>query len=50
LLFNNFFPIVDMYLSCEDIARQNCAMVRRWRFFCVLYFSELRAADFRHAF
>jgi len=28
-----FFPIVDMCLSCEDIARQSCAMVPRWRFF-----------------
>jgi len=28
-----FFPIVDMCLNCEDIARQSCAMVRRWRFF-----------------
>jgi len=27
LLFNKFFfPIVDMYLSCEDIAQQSCAM------------------------
>jgi len=25
------FPIVDVYLSCEDIARQSCAMVPRWR-------------------
>jgi len=33
LLLNKFFPIVDMCLSCEDIARQICAMVRRWRFF-----------------
>ena len=33
LLFNNFFPIVDMCLSCEDRARQSCAMVRRWRIF-----------------
>jgi len=33
LLFKNFFPIVDMYLSCEDTARQSCAMVRRWRIF-----------------
>jgi len=32
LLFNKFFPIIDKYLSCEDIARQSCAMVRRWRF------------------
>jgi len=52
LLFNKNFPIVDTYLSCEDIARQNCAMVPRWRFlavFCVLYFSEPRAARFRPA-
>jgi len=27
LLFDNFFPIVDTCLSCEDIARQSCAMV-----------------------
>ena len=27
------FPIVNTCLSCEDIARQNCAMVPRWRFF-----------------
>ena len=31
-MLNNFFPIVDMCLSCEDIARQSCAMVPRWRF------------------
>jgi len=28
----SFFPIVDMCLSCKDIARQSCTMVRRWRF------------------
>ena len=57
LLLNKFFPIVHRptCLSCEDrpIARQICAMVSRWRFlatFCVLYFSEPRAAHFRHAF
>ena len=33
LLLNKFFPIVDTCLSCEDIARQSCAMVCRWRFF-----------------
>ena len=27
------FPIVDMYLSCEDIARQSCGVVPRWRLF-----------------
>jgi len=33
LLFNKFFPIVVTWLSCEDIARQSCAMVSRWRLF-----------------
>jgi len=33
LMFNNFFPIVDTCLNCEDIALQNCTMVPRWRFF-----------------
>jgi len=28
----SFFPLVDMCLSCEDIARQSSAMVPRWRF------------------
>ena len=28
----SFFPIVDTCLSCEDIARQSCAMVPRWQF------------------
>ena len=27
-----FFPSVDTCLTCEDIARQSCAMVPRWRF------------------
>ena len=29
----SFFPIVNMCLSCEDIARQSCAMVPRWPIF-----------------
>jgi len=34
LLFSKFFfPIVDMCLSCKDIARQSCATVRRLRIF-----------------
>jgi len=33
LLFNKFFLIVDKCLSCEDVARQICEMVRRWRIF-----------------
>ena len=28
-----FFPIVDTFFSCEDIARQSCGMVPRWRIF-----------------
>jgi len=54
LLLNKFFPIVDTYLGYEDIARQNCGIVPRWRFFCVIFasciFSEPRAAHFRRAF
>ena len=33
LLFNMFFPIVDTCLSCEDMARQICAMVSKWLIF-----------------
>ena len=33
ILLLNFFPIVDICLSCEDIARQSCRMVPRWRLF-----------------
>jgi len=36
LLLNKFFPIVDMCLSCEEIARRSCAMVPRWRFLATL--------------
>jgi len=32
MLLNKFFPIFDMCLSSEDIGRQSCAMVPRWRF------------------
>jgi len=31
----SFFPIVDTCLSSEDIVRQSCAMVPRWRFFAI---------------
>jgi len=30
LMLNKFFPIVYACLSCEEIARQRCAMVPRW--------------------
>jgi len=47
LLFNEFFPIVDMRLKK---LRQSCPMVRRWRFFASCISSKPRAAHFRHAF
>jgi len=37
-----FFLIVDMCLSCKDIAQQSCAMVPRWRFFLHPVFSASR--------
>ena len=37
----SFFPIVDACLSCEDTARESCAMEPKWRFFCVLYFQHI---------
>jgi len=46
----SFFPIVDRCLSCQDIARQSCAMVPKWRFFASCISSEPRAAHFRPAF
>ena len=53
LLFNKFFPIVNTCLSCEDMAQESCAMVRRWRifgdFFASCTSSEPRAARFRPA-
>jgi len=44
LLFNKFFPIVDTCLSCEDIARQICAMVPRWRFFLCGIMVDIQSA------
>jgi len=32
-MLNEFFPIVDTCLTCEDIAQQSCAMAPRWRIF-----------------
>ena len=47
LLLNKFFPIVDMCLNFEDIARQSCGMVPRWRFFCVVYFQRAACSTFQ---
>jgi len=44
------FPIVDACLSCEDIARQSCTMVRRWRLFgdfCILHFQRAACSTFQ---
>jgi len=50
----HFFPIVDMCLSCEHIARRSCAMVPRrpifGDFFLSCISSEPRAAHFRPVF
>jgi len=45
-----FFPTVDTCLSCEDIARQSCEMMPRWRSlatFCVLYFQQAACSTFQ---
>ena len=50
LLLNKFFfPIVDTCLSCEDIARQICAMVPRWRFFGDFLRPVFSASRVQHA-
>jgi len=46
----SFFLIVDTCLSCEDIAPQSCAIVRKWRLlrhFCVLYFQQAAYSTFQ---
>ena len=47
-IFNSLFPIVNTCLSCEDAARQICAMVPKWRLFASCIFSETHAAPFTH--
>jgi len=55
LLITSFFPIVDTCLRCEDVVRQSCTMVRRWRLFgnflrpALCIYSEPRSARFRPA-
>jgi len=48
LLLNRFFPIVDMCLSCEDIAQQICAMVPRWRFLATFLRPVFSASRVQH--
>ena len=48
LLFDKFFPIVDMCLSCESIAGQSCATVPRWRIFGDFLRPVLSASRVQH--
>jgi len=48
LLFNNFFPIVNACLSCEDVAGQSCAMVLRWRFLATFASGLFPASRMQH--
>jgi len=43
-----FFPIVDTYLSCEDIARQSCAMVPTSRFLATFLRPVFSASCVQH--
>jgi len=43
----SFLLIVDTWLSSEDIARQICTMMPKWRFFCVLYFQWAACSMFQ---
>ena len=44
----SFFPIVETCLSCEDKARQICAMVPRWRTFGDFFASCISAGHLQH--
>ena len=44
----SFFPIVDTCLSCEDIARQSCGMVPRWRFLATFLGPAFAASRMQH--
>ena len=44
----SFFLIVDTCLSCEDIARQGCAMVPRWRFLATFLDPAFPASRVQH--
>jgi len=48
LLLNKFFPVVDTRLNCEDIARQSCGMVPKWRFFGEFLRPEFSASRLQH--
>ena len=47
-MLNKIFPIVDTCLSCEDIARQSCAMVPRWQIFSDFFGAVFSASHMQH--
>ena len=48
LLLNKFFAIVNTCLICEDIVRQSCAMVPRWRFLATFLHPVFAASRMQH--
>jgi len=44
----SFFPIVDTCLHCEDIARQSCPIVPRWRFLATFLGPAFAASRMQH--
>jgi len=47
-VFNKFILIVDRCFNCEDIARQSCTMVRRWRIFGEFLHPVFSASHMQH--
>ena len=48
--YSHLVLIVDTCLSCEDIARQSCAMVPKWQIFgnfCILHFHPAVCSTFQ---
>jgi len=48
LLLSKFFRTVDKCLSCEDIARQSCAMVPGWQIFGIFLNPVFSARRVQH--
>jgi len=44
----SFIPIIDTCISCEDIARQSCAMVPRLRILCDFLRTAFPASRVQH--
>ena len=48
VLLNKFLSIVDTCLSCEDIVRESCGMVPRWRFLATFLGPAFAASHVQH--